>query len=117
MMAIYDLLEQALQERPRLEGVTPVNIAELPEPLRASLRETLRVGTISMCMIADDLGLHHDQASRVADLLIDKGFLSAAGESPDGESLYRIKLARRKGRDVPTDIWGSITGPSDNKKS
>jgi hypothetical protein len=116
-MALYDLLVQALKESPKLEGVTPADIAELPDPLRESLRETLRVGRISFSKMADDIGLDRDQASLVVDLLIDKGFMSVVREDLEGETLYHINLARRKGRDVPTDIWKSITGPSDDKKS
>jgi hypothetical protein len=116
-MAIYDLLQQALEERPELEGVTSADIAELPKPLRELLLKTMRVGTVSLAEMAVDLGLNHDEAGCVAGLLIGKGFLAEAGEGPDEEGLYRINLARRKGRSVPADIWSSITKPSDDKKS
>jgi hypothetical protein len=116
-MAIYDLLQQALEERPRLEGVTPADIAELPTPLRELLRKTMRVGTIALGEMAVDLGLNQGQAGRVVDLLIDKGFLALAGASPDGKCLYRINLARRKGRSVPADIWSSVIEPPEDKKS
>ena len=103
-MATYDLLEEALEARPSLEGVTPADIAELPEPLRETLRTTLRAGTISSGGLASALGLNQKQAGRVVDLLVEKGFLAAA-EGAEGEAVFRINLARRKGRAVPGDIW------------
>jgi hypothetical protein len=103
-MATYELLRQALKDRPRLEGVTPVDIGELPEPLRGSVSRALRVGTTSLSEMVSDLGLDQGEASLLAALLIDKGVLVAAGESPDGDTLYRVNLARRKGRSVPFDI-------------
>lgn len=104
-MATFDLLERALEERPKLEGVTPEDIMELPQPLRESMQMILRVGAVSLSEMASDLGLNQDQAGRVADLLIDRGFLAAAGETPGGDRLYRINLAPRKRRRVPTDLW------------
>jgi hypothetical protein len=116
-MVTYDLLLQVLEDSPTLEGVTPADIAELPDPLRESLQEALRVGTISLSKLAGDIGLDRKQARRVAELLVDRGFLTLMTRPSDRKTVYRIRLARRKGRDVPTDIWSSITSSSDTKES
>lgn len=103
-MATYDLLRQELEGWPQREGVTPIDIGDLPEPLREPLQQALRVGTTSLSEMASRLGLDQDQTRHLLALLIDKGFLVAAGESPDGDSLYRINLVRRKERKLPFDL-------------
>lgn len=116
-MASYKLLEKAIEDRPRLPGVTLAEIADLPEALRDSLLKALQSGALSVDGLAGDLELRLEQAVHLAALLADRGFLQATGEDAAGSPMYRINLARRKGRDMPNQIWDSLLGPLDKKEN
>jgi hypothetical protein len=103
-MATYDQLRQELSDRPTAEGVTAIDIAELPEPLRTFLKKALRVGVVSLAEVATDLGLDRGEARRLAALAVEKGWLVITEADAGGDSLYRVNLSRRKGRGVPVNL-------------
>lgn len=112
-MTDYKQLRQALEERTPVPGITPSDILELPAPLRESIRKMLCAGAASLDELAQDLGFSRQQAGEIATLLVEKGLLVPAGEGAAGDPLYRINLSRRRAREMPPDIWTSISGSPD----
>jgi GAF domain-containing protein len=77
-------------------GVTPMAYLDMPAPLRLALNKTARSGPMTRQAFAAELGLSDDETRQIIALLISKGIVLPAGESPaNGETMYRLRFGRR----------------------
>ena len=107
-MGSFDRLWREVDQRSRVEGVSPVALLDLPEPLRSATTRLMRIGTMTLSELAADLSLERSQAHHLGELLVDKGILSAAPEGPDGEIVYRLRLAHTRRRVLPVGVWQAL---------
>lgn len=113
MPGVYDRLGKALEINQRENGISPLDLADLPPVLRRLMRLMLREVALK----------YTDLCSRVADLppaerltppeleaalqtLLAQNWLSRYGE---GEFVsYRVNLRRRAGSQLRPDIWSAL---------
>jgi hypothetical protein len=108
-MDTFDSLKQALEQCEQKEqGVTASDIAALPETLRAALNKILRQTSMPLSDLKAELNLELEPARQLAGLLIEKGFLKLATDQPEGETVYNVHLARKRGGTTPLKIWQAI---------
>lgn len=132
MPGIFDRLQKQLDIAKREEGISAIEIADLPPNLRKVMRLMLR----EVVMKRTDLQAAVEEmpaASRLSpadlgsalDVLVEQNWLTRYGS---GEfTSYRVNLRRRAGVSQGTDIWAAlnsrITGapppetPSDSERS
>jgi len=98
----YQLLYQELEKLPKVDGIAPVDILGLPQPLATFLRSLMRKGPMSPEQIAVQLDLTKELAQVLADQLVTKGYLrTEEGE----EKLYLVYFARMRKHNVPSDLF------------
>lgn len=107
-----DRLDEYLRELERLPQaeITPSYIVKFSRPLRAVFNHATRQGRITVPEAREYLHLPTEQAKRVIDLIVEKGFLSPASPS-DGELIYATHLdVRTRGREerLPKDILNKL---------
>ncbi len=103
-MSGAQLILQEIRRRPAVNGVTLLDILELSEPLRLTLKEMVRHGPLPLNQIAARLGVSEKVAGQCVKLLIDKGYLEETHTGERGENLYRVALAPLRGKPIPGDL-------------
>jgi len=113
MPGIFDRLQDQLEVRKREEGISPLEIAELPSNLRKVMRLMLRevvmkYSDITTAVEAMPSGSRLERQELDASLktLVEQNWLSRYGE---GELMsYRVNLRRKSGSKLGADIWGAL---------
>jgi hypothetical protein len=103
----FDRLRQELQgldERLKAEGLTPLDVMALPEPLRTAMNALMRKGSMTVSELAAELHIETVEARQLGEMLVEKGLLSLGEQQADGEIVYRVRLGRRRGRSIPLDL-------------
>ena len=100
----FDALWQAVKGLPPVTGIGPTEILALPQPLAALVRVLVSSGGLPLDKFAAELAVEAEQARRLAEVLIQKGYLADEPREPAGPSFYRACLARTRRRSVPPDL-------------
>ena len=112
-MTDYEQLRNEVEEVPQVNGIVPVDILNLPQPLARLVRGLVRDKTISAAELAGELEITVEQATGLADSLIEKGYFLAVQDDvseQDGDVCkdemrrYRIRFARMRKHNIPLDL-------------
>ncbi len=105
-------IRRELAKRPKAEGVTPADIAELSNPLRATLNKLLRENGMALDELAASLGLEDEnEARQIAELLVEKGFLEPGEKRADDQIFYALHFAHKATRrkiGLPPEVWDAL---------
>lgn len=113
MNDLFDRLQGELDDRSKGEGISPMDLLELPEHMRMIMRKMLRSRSLRKDEIFEFVS-SWDEEKRIGktDLekalaeLADQGWLIQIGE---GDTLgFRVNLRRKKGSSLSGSIWGAI---------
>jgi DNA-binding MarR family transcriptional regulator len=107
---MFDRLQRELKKRSKVEGITPADVMDLPEPLRTAMHKMMRKGSMTLSELAAELKLKTAETRRLGQMLVERGFLSSIEREADGEIVYQTRFARKRGRSVPFDIWKAFDG-------
>lgn len=121
MSGIFDRLQRQLDIKKREQGISPLELADLPSDLRKIMRLMLREVVIKysdLCVAVEAMPeknrLNQTELDMALSKLVEQNWLIAAGE---GEFLsYRVNLRRKAGSSLDQDIWAAlnarISGPT-----
>lgn len=102
-MESFEQLLQALHKLNRIEGATPVDVLDLPDPLGRVFGIMIRKGSMQLSEMTLEMDMPQDQVRLVADILTQKGFF--VKEFRSGKELtYKPYLARMRNRNIPLDL-------------
>ena len=107
-MGDSEQLIRELSERPVVEGVTMMDILDLPDSVRPMMKEMIRGSTFTHGEMCEHLAVGANTASQVIDLLVHKGYvqtvdageLAGAADAEEGEPVYRVALSPIRGRPI-----------------
>ena len=103
---MFEQLLSELANRPAVQGITMIDVLDMPAPLDGVLRAMLREGTLSSSRLAQELALVEDQARILGALLVEKGIVTA--EHPaGGEPIPAQRLEPLLVRDVASLAAGA----------
>src|SRR5262245_35630500 len=100
---MFEQLLNELATRPAVEGITMVDVLDLPAPLSAVLRHMIRAGARSLSELAADLALTTDEARALGALLVEKGMLVIKAADA-GEALYCVRFANARRSRLPASL-------------
>lgn len=103
---LFGRLQQELTAREKTAGVTMADMLELPPPERHLMNWLMRSGEVSAAAVAMQVG-DPAQAQSLLAGLIARGFVREA--SSCGELTYQVRLAPRRQRTLPANIWQALT--------
>lgn len=84
------------------------NALDLPQPLQQILRCVTRQRQVSLAELAQHFEQEEATLYRLLMVLVEQGFVQVV--ELDGASYYCPKLATRKGRTVPSQVWEKLEG-------
>lgn len=113
MSDLFDSLQSELDNRSKDEGISPMDLLDLPEHMRMIMRKMLRSGTMRKDEIFEFVS-SWDEEKRLGEADLEKtlselaaqGWLIQIGE---GNTLgYRVNLRRKKSSQLSSSIWDAI---------
>ena len=112
MSGMYDQLLNQLgdDDNDKSAGLTPLDIADLPDAPRRVMFAMLRdAEAATEGLTLDNLQDKLANVSGLPDVLAEltqNGWLILRGEPPTAR--YKVNLRRRRGREVSADVWASL---------
>ena len=113
MSGLFDKLQNELDIREKKGGITPLDLAELPAPLRKMMRTMLRKVELSKTEVAKVLeDLPPEDRKEIKNLdsalktLIKQGWLISFGEG--NSQRYRVNLRRKQGSTLAASIFDKL---------
>jgi len=106
MGGLFDRLQSEIETRQRVEGITLADLLDVSPELRRIINMVLRQGEMSLAEIVRQLDMRPSEVKGLLDTLVEKGYLRAF--EVKGEQRYKTFLARKRGREVPLNIWESL---------
>jgi hypothetical protein len=113
MSDLFDRLQNELDIRAKEDGITPLDLAELPTPLRRIMRKMLRAIELDkneIGQIFKDLPAEERKEVKNLDdalqILTKQGWLIALGNS--GNRRYKVNLRRKRGSELAADIFNKL---------
>jgi hypothetical protein len=103
---LFDRLQHELDAKEKTVGLSMADLLDLPESLRSLVNWMMRQDNVRLAEVATFLGQDEGTAGETLATLIDKGFVREL--KLHGEMCYRLRLAPKRGRAVPLDVWRAL---------
>jgi hypothetical protein len=101
--AMFEQLLSQIANRPVAQGITMIDILNIPAPLGGVLRQMLREGALPLSRLAQELALDEPQARALGALLAEKGVVTIE-EPAEGGPAYRVRFASARRRELPSRL-------------
>jgi hypothetical protein len=115
MPGLFDRLQDEIQHRDKVAGLSPVDLLDMPDAPRRILLLLMRQGEMTLPALAAALGPDGEDAAALEAALADlarQAFVlrrEVAGQAPS----YRTSFGQRRRRDLPLGLWSMLEGRVD----
>ncbi len=103
---LFNWLEGELQAREKSPGLQMPDLLTLPEPERGLLNWMIRHRQVTFADLTAFLGQGEAHVHAILAELRDKGYVREI--EIRGVTLYRVRLAPRRRRALPADLWAAL---------
>jgi DNA-binding MarR family transcriptional regulator len=105
-MGTFNPAQEEIDARDQQEGITPVELLELPPLLLRLVTRIAREGWVTAEAAAEYFGESPASMQEALDGLVERGYLGRE-ERQEGW-VYRTRFARKRGRELPENIWSAL---------
>ena len=113
-MGLFDRLQDEIDARGRQEGLSPIDLLDLPPGLAAIAKKIVRRNGMNLAEIATEMGQEPAAAQAVLDDLVAKGLIRKVEVS--GETWYKAHFARKADKKLSTGVWSALDNLLDEDK-
>ncbi len=106
MPGLFDRLQGELEAQEKAAGLSMADVLELPDPLRRLVNWMMREGEVTLSQVMAFISQSEEETRTMLAALVDKGFVRELPLKP--EAHYRVRLARKKGKDIPLNLWQAL---------
>ena len=106
MAGLFDRLQEDLDQREKMAGLTPADLLELPDDERKVVQTLARRGDLSLPELAEHIGRPEAEIAATLERLREKGFARAL--EIHGRTVYRTYFGRRRASGVMGGIWDKL---------
>ena len=103
---LFGRLEQELEAREKTPGLSMGEIISLPDALRRLVNWMVRQRQVEAEAAAAFIGQDVDSVRCLLADMIAQGYITEF--ELRGQTYYRVRLAAKRGRDIPLDIWDCL---------
>jgi hypothetical protein len=97
-MVDFESLRTKLDDVPKVNGISPMDVLDLPDPLGGIIRRMIREKSMSLPEFAEALDLPSSQAEMIGERMVQKGYF----EKEEHEIvIYKVKYAQKRKRFIP----------------
>ncbi len=114
-MGLFDRLQSEIEGREKAAGLSIADMLVLPEPLQKLLSWMMRQREVTLSELAAHVKEEPEAARGFVAELVEKGFVREL-QLPD-EPRYRVRLAAKRTRDLPADLWGALDQKVDEEQN
>lgn len=105
-MGLFDRLQSEIEAREKAEGLTMADVLALPDEQSKLLTWLINQKEASLYEIVNHLNVPEPEVRSMMDSLVEESFVR---EMPvAGVVRYKVRFARRRGRDLPLNIWQTL---------
>jgi hypothetical protein len=105
-MGLFDRLQDEIDARGRQEGLSPIDLLDLPPALATIAKKIVRQNGMSLTEIAEEMGQTPKEAQVILDGLVAKGLIRQIEVS--GETWYKAHFARKADKKLSTGVWTAL---------
>jgi hypothetical protein len=106
LMGLFDRLQDEIDARGRQEGLSPIDLLDLPQGLATIAKKIVRKNGMSLTEIAEDMGQTPTEAQAVLDELVAKGLIRRA--EVNEEIWYKAHFARKADKKLSLGVWSAL---------
>ena len=106
MPGLFDRLQGELDAQQKAAGLSMADVLELPEPLRRLVNWMMRENEVTLTQVTQFTSQSEDETRRTLTALVEKGFVRET--QVKGELRYRVRLSRKRGQDLPLNLWDKL---------
>lgn len=103
---LFGRLQQELTVRETVTGLTMADVLQLPPAERQLINWLIRTGDVSRAAVETQVG-DPARAQGLLGSLMTRGFIREYERA--GEVHYQVRLAPRRQRELPANIWQALT--------
>jgi glutamate dehydrogenase (NAD(P)+) len=100
---LFDRLSAEAEAQENTAGRSMASIVALPDSLRQLVNWMMRQQEVRLAEVVAHTGQEEEAVCAMLDTLVEQGFVRETEVA--GEPRYRIRLAPKRGRQLPQDIW------------
>lgn len=105
-MGLFDRLQDELDARGRQEGLSPIDLLDLPPGLAAIAKKIVRRNGMSLTDISQEMNQPPEETQAILDDLVAKGLIRRVEVS--GEVWYKAFFARKADKKLSTGVWSAL---------
>ncbi len=103
---LFGRLEQELDAREKTPGLSMSDVLTLPDTLRRLVNWMIRERQVEVEAAVAYMGQSEAEIRALLADMIEKGYVTQF--EMRGTTYFRVRLAPKKGREIPLDIWSSL---------
>ena len=107
-MGLFDRLQTEIEAREKAAGLSMTDILDLPDNLRQLFAWMMHESEVSLQQVIEHTGQNKKATLVMLKALVEKGFVREIDLKE--EKRFRVRLAAKKGKEIPLDIWESLDG-------
>lgn len=106
MSGLFDRLQGEIEARERQEGLSPIDLLDLPPALATITKKIVRKNGMSLTDIAEEMGKPPEEAAAMLEELVVKGFMRRVEVSD--EIWYKAFFARKPDKKLTSGVWSAL---------
>ena len=103
---LFGRLQSELDAREESPGITMADILTMPDDLRTLVNWMIRRGQVTFAEVCAFLTQDETATRQVIKQLLEKHY--AIEFELHGETMYRVRLAPKRRREVPLNVWQAL---------
>lgn len=111
-MGLFDRLQEDLDQREKMAGLTPAALLDLPDDERKVVQTLARHGDLTLAELAEKIGKPEEEIAETLLRLHEKGF--AREMDIQGRQVYRTYFGRRRTSAMMGSIWEKLEEKTDD---
>jgi predicted transcriptional regulator len=106
MSGLFDRLQDEIDARGRSEGLSPIDLLDLPAEVAAITKKIVRRNGMSLAEIAEEMQQTPEAVQVTLDELVERGFIRQI-EVQD-EIWYKANFARKPDKKLAQGVWSVL---------
>ncbi|MBN1487051.1 MAG: hypothetical protein JW981_05370 [Anaerolineae bacterium] len=103
---LFQRLQDELDAQEKAAGLSMADVLALPDPLRNLVNWMIREQQVELTEIMEYADQDRNATASMLESLLEKGLVSK--NERQGKVYYRIRLAPKRRREIPLNIWESM---------